>query len=290
MKIIRKPGVPMASVNILLALFIWSSYGVVVKLSGIPVHLLIFYSCLTALFVQGTVLSAGNFGKELRSGRPLKYPLIIGVTLLVNTFSYFYAFQHTTVANAVLTHYTAPVIVAFLASLFLKEKITPLIVVAIALASLGLWIMMEGFSIEGDHMTGIVSGLISGFAYALLIIFARAFVRNFHPLVLSFFTNGVIVVLLLPFVGEIPVHSFWIFLLLGTLHSTAAPVLYYRGLRHMNANKAAILGYLEPVCAILFGMVLLNEIPREASIIGGVLIIFSGYLTLKEIDIKRAEA
>jgi drug/metabolite transporter (DMT)-like permease len=278
----------MASLNILLALFIWSSYGVVVKLSGIPVHLLIFYSCLTALFVQGAILFAGNYGKELRSGRPFRYPLIIGVVLLINTFSYFYAFQHTTVANAVLTHYTAPVIVAFLASLFLKERITPLSAVAIALASLGLWIMMDGFSIGGDHMTGIISGLISGFAYALLIIFARVFVRNFHPLVLSFFTNGVVVALLLPFVREIPVHSFWIFALLGTAHSTAAPVLYYRGLRYIGANEAAILGYLEPVCAILFGMVVLKEIPGETSIIGGLLIIFSGYLTLRGKDFRRA--
>ena len=37
---------------------------------------------------------------------------------MLNNLSFFYAFQNTTIANAVLTHYTAPIIVAFLAQSF----------------------------------------------------------------------------------------------------------------------------------------------------------------------------
>ncbi len=68
---------------------------------------------------------------------------------------------------------------------------------------------------------------------------------------------------------------------MGIIHSTIAPILYFRGLQEVTANRAAVLGYLEPVCAIIISMIFLNEMPGINAIIGGMLIIFSGYLTLK---------
>ena len=68
---------------------------------------------------------------------------------------------------------------------------------------------------------------------------------------------------------------------MGIVHSTIAPILYFKGLQLVTANKAAVLGYLEPVCAIIFSIFLLNELPGLNSIIGGALIVFSGYLTLR---------
>jgi drug/metabolite transporter (DMT)-like permease len=270
-----------ASLNIALAIFLWSSLGVIVRLSGVPVHLLIFYSCAVAVAVQGAALRLTGRRKELPRATLWKYPVILGGMGLLNTFSYYYAFQHTTIANAVLTHYTAPVIVAFAAPVFLKEKTTKVAVVALAVASGGLWIMLRGVSLADGHAAGLVGGLISGFAYAAIIISARIFTQGLTPLALTFYSNVVIAVMLLPFVKEFPVGALWIFVIMGVVHSTVAPILYYRGLRYVTANRAAILGYLEPVSAILFSMVFLNEVPGPASIAGGILILLSGYLALR---------
>jgi drug/metabolite transporter (DMT)-like permease len=272
----------MASIYILLAMFLWSSLGVVVRLSGVEIHTLIFYSVVVALIVQGIILSLKNYRKEIPEIKKLKYPMILGLFSLLNTLTYFYAFKHTTIANAVLTHYTAPVIVAFLAPLFLREIITRRIIFVIVIASIGLWIMLEGFSFKEGQMAGIMAGLASGLTYAIIIIFARIQARNFNPLVLTFFSNAVIAVLLAPFIREVPLNALWSFLVMGIIHSTIAPILYYKGLQYVTANRAAVLGYLEPVSAIIFSMLFLNELPGENSIIGGILIIISGYLTLKK--------
>jgi drug/metabolite transporter (DMT)-like permease len=172
------------------------------------------------------------------------------------------------------------VIVAFLAPFFLMEKITTKIAAVIVIASIGLWIMLDGFSLQTGHTAGILSGIISGFAYAAILILVRKYAKDFHPLVLAFLINIVIAALLVPFVREIPLHAWRSYLFMGIVHSTIAPMLYYKGLQSVTANKAAVLGYLEPVCAILFSMIFLNEIPGFNSLIGGALIIFSGYLTL----------
>jgi drug/metabolite transporter (DMT)-like permease len=68
---------------------------------------------------------------------------------------------------------------------------------------------------------------------------------------------------------------------MGIVHSTIAPILYFKGLQHVTANKAAVLGYIEPVGAIIIGIIFLSEHPPSISLIGGALIIFSGYLTLR---------
>jgi drug/metabolite transporter (DMT)-like permease len=272
----------MASFYILLAIFLWSSLGVIVRLSGIAIHVLIFYSIIISIFVQGIILSRKKYRKRIPGLKELKYPLILGVFSLANTFTYFYAFQHTTIANAVLTHYTAPVIVAFLALFFLKEKITKKIIVVIIIASVGLWIMIGGLSLKESQISGIIAGLISGFTYAIIVIFLRIHSRNFNPLLLCFFTNITIAILLLPFIREFPLHALWSYLFMGIVHSTIAPILYFKGLQFVSANRAAVLGYLEPVCAILLSMMFLHERTAFHSVIGGILIIFSGYLTLKD--------
>lgn len=269
------------SLYILLAIFLWSSLGVVVRLSGVDVHILIFYSVIVSLIVQGIILSGKNYRKEFPGLKLLRYPLILGAASLMNTFSYFLAFKHTTIANAVLTHYTAPVIVAFLAPLFLRERVTRPIIISIIIASAGLWIMLNGFSFNEGDAIGITAGLVSGFAYAAVVILIRIYTQSFNPVVLAFFSNAVIAILLAPFVREFPVNALWSFIFMGIVHSTIAPILYFKGLRYVSAGRTAVLGYLEPVIAIIFGIIFLSELPGKGSIVGGLLIIFSGYLTLR---------
>jgi RarD protein len=271
----------MASLLILIAIFLWSSLGVVVRLSGVPVQELIFYSMIVSVCIQSLIVSQKKYRNEVPSFRKLIYPAIAGLILLSNTFTFFYAYQNTTIANAVLTHYIAPILVALVSPILLKERIMKKALIAIVLASAGLWIMLEGFSFDSSHTNGIIAGLLSGCAYATLILYVRFHAQRFHPLVFALFTNASVICLLAPFIRSFPHKAIWSFLVMGIVHSTIAPLLYYKGLQKVPANKAAILGYLEPVCAILFGIILLNEILSMNTILGGILILFAGYLSLK---------
>jgi len=265
---------------ILLAIFLWSSQGVVVRLSGVEGHVLIFYSLLVSLILQGTIVLQKKYRSEITGLSKLFFPFVLGIFLMLNNLSFFYAFRNTTIANAVLTHYTAPIIVAFLASVFLGERVTWRLVTAIAVASAGLWILLNGFNVGEAHSYGIAAGLASGVSYAIIIIMSRSFSRHFSPVVLSFWANAFIVLMLLPFVRVFPTQAWGSFLIVGTVHSTVAPILYFKGLQTVTANRAAVLGYFEPVSAILFSMLFLNEKPGIYSVFGGVLILFSGYLTV----------
>jgi drug/metabolite transporter (DMT)-like permease len=274
---------------ILAAIFLWSSLGIVIKLSDMPVHLLMFFSCIISISLIGLILTKKEFRQYMPDRKGALHLFALGLISLLNTFSFFYAYKNTSVANAVLTHYTAPVIVAFLAPIFLRERLTIKVLIAIALSTTGLCIMLgisvsQFFSlvVAGDKNTGgILAGLFSGFTYAVVIIIIRILAQNFNPLIMTFFQNLFIAAMLLPFVSPAQALNWWAFGVMGVIHSTIAPILYFRGMRDVTANKTAILGYLEPVCAIILGMVFLGEAVNYKTIIGGSMILFSGYLTIK---------
>jgi hypothetical protein len=76
----------MASLYILLAIFLWSSLGIVVRPSGVEIHVLIFYSLIVSLIVQGLILLQKRYRKEIPKFKQIKYPLILGIFSLLNTF------------------------------------------------------------------------------------------------------------------------------------------------------------------------------------------------------------
>jgi len=280
----------MGSLYIVSAILLWSSLGVIVRLSGVAVHILIFYASTVSVLVMGAMLLRKDYRAMVPSGKRLLYLLPLGPLSLLNTFTFFYAFKNTTISNAILTHYIAPVVVAFLAPVFLKEPLTKRVLFSVFTASVGLWVLLgispEAVSTAWEAPTketlGIMSGIISGFAYASIIMAARVYAQEFNPLVMAFVTNLTISLMLLPFVREFPSGALWSFLLMGVAHSTVAPILYYKGLAEVRASRAAIIGYIEPVGAIIFGMIFLGEYPALIALLGGALILFSGYLSITE--------
>ncbi len=278
-------------IYIVISIILWSSLGIVIKLSGMPVHILVFFSCLVSSSIISTILIKQEYRKKIPRDKTIIYLLLLALVSLTNTFTFFYSYKTTTIANAVLTHYIAPIIVAFISPIFLKERLTIKILIAVIIATAGLWIMLDvsilqfiNLAIAGDQNTiGILSGLFSGFAYAIVIIVIRFLAQNVNPVIMLFFQNFTISLLLLPFI-EIPekiVTSLWAIGIMGIIHSTVAPLLYFRGMREVTANKTAIIGYLEPVCAIILSIIFLNETVNYQTVIGGAMIIFSGYITIK---------
>lgn len=279
-------------IYILAAIALWSSLGLIIRLSGMPIHVLIFFSCAISVVLIFFTFLKKEYRKELPKGKGLFLLLVLGPLSLINTFAFFYAYRNTSISNAVLTHYTAPVLVAFLAPIFLKEKLTWKILLAVALATAGLWFMLDVSPAQfinmisaGDRNTGgILAGLFSGFTYAVIVILFRIFAQSFSPLVMTFSQNVIIALILAPFIEISPAlfSGLWAFAVMGVLHSTIAPVLYFRGMKEVTANRAAILGYIEPVGAIILGIAFLGETINYRIIIGGAMILFSGYLTLRE--------
>lgn len=158
--------------------------------------------------------------------------------------------------------------------------------ITIPIASLGLFFIFfkSGLTFINNPSSGLVAGTASGLAYAFIIIIARKAAQSFSPYVISIFSNLLIVILLLPFAllehYTVTMASFSLFLVMGLVHSTLAYIIYLHGIRGVKAQEAAVLGYFEPVGAVILAFLILKEVPSVMAVIGGILILLAGYLTV----------
>jgi drug/metabolite transporter (DMT)-like permease len=268
----------------------WSTWGIVIKIMVMPPWQVIFFSSLFSLPVLFLVArfypsAAQHLMPDLREN--FWQILLLAICLLLNLYFYFLALRHTSIPNAVFSHYTAPIFVALLAPLILHEKFDRWTGIALSVSLVGLFLMLSPhlqLSLNKQATGGIVFGVISGLAYAVTLIIAKGLTRELTPISIAFWQGTFIVVILAPIVVVQPLSAppldWMILVLLGFIHCSLAPLMYVSGLTTVMAQHVAIIGYLEPVSTVIMGMMFLRDIPSLTTAFGGVLIFAAGFLII----------
>lgn len=273
--------------KIIAAMLIWSTWGLIIRRLDLPAVVVLFYSSLIASFIVPAILHLRG-ELDLSGVRGVWWLFaFLGVSSITNNVTYFYALAHTSVSNAVFTHYTAPLFVAVLAPFLIAERLQKITLVSLPIAAVGMVLIVlsnGGIRMDSTDSAGILAGSVSGVAYAFIIIFSRKLSRmllNHQAVVVLLWATTIVTApwaLLMPYHIDYPAAG--LLLVTGAMHSTLAPLLYYSALRNVIAQHAAILGYMEPLAAIPLAYLFLSETPSFLALFGGVLILFSGYLVI----------
>jgi len=274
--------------KIIAAMLIWSTWGPMVRWLDLPPLIIIFAtSLISSITVPLFMRHRGEMNLAGVKAAWLLFGLLTAASLLNNVF-YFYALAHTTVSNAVFTHYTAPLFVAVLAPFMLAERLRTMTLISLAVSIAGMILIVSasgGLRFNSGHAAGMISGTASGLAYAFIIIYSRKLSTRLlhHKAVVVVAWATAIVTLPAVFLLDyhITPQKAGLLLLVGIFHSTLAPLLYYNAMKTVIAQHAAILGYMEPLAAIPMAFLLLAETPSLLAIAGGALILVSGYLVIR---------
>jgi drug/metabolite transporter (DMT)-like permease len=273
--------------KIVAAMLIWSTWGIMIRWLSLPPVVVLFYTALIASVAVPLVLRAR--GEFALGGVSTVWPLFTALALssIINNLAYFYALAHTTVSNAVFTHYTAPVFVAVLAPFLITERLQKATLISLPLAVVGMLLIVlagDGLQLGEEHMRGIIAGTASGVAYAFLIIVSRRLSQMMmhHKAVVVLLWITAVVTAPAAFLMDHHLTTRTVLLLVtgGLVHSTIAPLLYFSAMRQVMAQNAAILGYIEPLAAVPLAFLFLSELPSVTAICGGILILFSGYFVV----------
>lgn len=218
--------------------------------------------------------------------RDLALMVLIGAMTAFSQVCYFASIGYIGVAAATLIAIcTAPVWVALLASLLLNERLTPLILLAGALAIAGtaLLVNIQPGQITGrsQALIGVFLALSSALGYASLTLCSRFLARQYHPLqslTVGFLAGALLLLPITLITGLAIQYPFisWAYLLyLGIVTTACAYLLYFSGMRHTPAIIASIAMLLEPLTSTVLGWWLLNEQLGPSGIMGGVLLLSS---------------
>lgn len=269
---------------IALAAISWGTVGVVVKslyastiLSPIEVG---FYRL--ALSVPVLLIALLGLGEKAFQIKAKDIPVIIlmGAMLAAYQLCYFLAIPRVGVAVATLiTLCTAPVIVALLSVLFLKERLETNTITALVIAIIGTFLLVGFQDASGERVfSGVLLALGSAIGYALVALTSRR-LSNYHPLQPVAFGVTVGAIVLLPFVLSngltTNLHSSsWLRLLyLGLIPTALGYVVFTLGMRTTKATVATIVTLLEPLTAVILAFVLFREQLSATAILGGILLI-----------------
>lgn len=208
------------------------------------------------------------------------------ISIVLFNVLYFYTIENTTLSIAAILLYTSPFFVMILAFFFFKEKITKKMTLALIIAIVGCFlttgIIGSSISLNPEF---IFTGILSGFFYSLYSIFSTVILKKYSPFTLIFYTFlfaslGLAPLANLPvYISNINLISSVFIFLIGTITTMIPFFLYTLGLKYMEAGKASILSFIEPLTATVLGIAIFHE-QLTIQNITGIILIFIAMIIL----------
>jgi drug/metabolite transporter (DMT)-like permease len=261
---------------VLISAFVFSSAGIFTKGVDTDAWGVIFWRGLSAaLLTVIYCMIRGTFKKELsKFGIPAFFAALF---MAAGTSAFIPAFKLTSIANVALIWAAAPLIAALMAWLALREKPKSRIIIASALAMIGVGILVNGSignaeSIKGDMLALIMTVLMS----AAMVVYRK------YPQTPAALPAALASLMLLPFalystdVMNIPTGELPVLIGFGLVFAIASVTLN-EGVRRIPVSEAALLGSLETPLAPIWAFLILSEIPTFPTFAGGA-VIFSAII------------
>jgi RarD protein len=289
----NKEGKMKGKLKILTAMLIFGSIGPFVKkinLSSSEIALL--RGVIGSIFL----VCASFFVKQKLSYKSIKEnaALLIfsGAAIGFNWILLFQSYKYTTISNATLSYYFAPIFVMILAPFVLKEKLTAVKAGCIIAAMIGLFLVVNiGGSISNiggtyNHPVGIIYGLSAAVLYASVILMNK-FIKNLSGFETTLVQLIVAALILLPYVlvneqmnfSDVNTRSVVFILILGIVHTGIAYFLYFTSIKELKAQTIAVLSYIDPISAVIIAAIFIGESMNFIQIIGGILILGSTFFS-----------
>lgn len=216
---------------------------------------------------------------------------IIGLAVLnlVSAITLFYGYYHLSSGAATTIQFSYPVFTCLIMVIFYGEKISWKTILAIVLAVGGV-ALLAGVDTGEVSVLGVTLELVSGFTYALYIVAVdKLGLNDMEPYKLTFYVFLLSALLMIPFTAlttgiEVITSPLIIgsILMLGIIPTAVSNFTLLIGVRYVGSTMTAILGALEPLTAIIIGIIIFSEPFTLINGLGAVAIIISVLLLIKK--------
>ena len=294
----RGPALLRGYVIVSISYLIMGAIGALVDYTTAPESALLVLRFVTAGLVLGVVFARRRpLSGVRRPGIPVRL-LIMGLVDSATLLLFFVALRDTSVSIGMFLEFMAPVWVAVAAPRSFKGRTEPIVYVALGLALVGLatilWPTISGQTVKVSAL-GLTAGTVSGVGYAAFMMIVKDLTNRgvgAVTIVISEMTINSVVLLPLALwqtVGagvHLTGRDLVVGIVLGVVCTALAYTLWTEGVSRIRVQHSSILGYLEPVSAPFYALLLLGERPGPWTLMGGALIIVAGVLvvTLGERD------
>ncbi len=248
---------------------------------------IVFFRSLLGMMIMAPFLAMRGW-TGLRTGAPWLHVQRSTINF-IGMVMWFYALGIMPLADATAIHFTMPLFIVLLATIFLGEKIGPRRLLAIVTGFLGVLVILRPGSVEfGLPAAGV---LASAALYGASVIYVKVITRTEPVSNITFYTHLIMLLLAL-----IPTVIYWqtpgwddvpaLALLAGC--GTIAPYCFSRALKAMDAGLVAPFDFLRLPFTALAGLLIFAETTSIWTWVGAAVIFGStSYITHREAMLER---
>lgn len=263
---------------VVLAGVLWSGMGLAIRQIDVAgTWAILFWRSLGMVPVLLCFIAWRSGGHPIARLRRSGVTGIVGGLGLVFAFAgAIFAIQATTVANAVFLFAASPFLTAILGWVLLNERVRGSTWVAIAVAGVGMLIMVrEGLAVGA--MAGNIAALLSAFGFAAFTITLRwGRLEDMLPaVVLGGLFSLIVAAVVLALRAEplmVPLHDIAVSMAMGACLLASGMVLYTMGSKVISAAELALLSMVEVLLAPIWVWLVLNETASAGTFVGGAIL------------------
>jgi drug/metabolite transporter (DMT)-like permease len=258
-----------------LAAVAWSTAGVLQRQLSVGTATQLAGRALFASIALAGFVAISNRRRALVAFRSMGTAgFAVAACLAIASGSFIVALNHATVANVLFLQAVAPVAAALLAWIALGEPITGRALVAMAVALLGVALMVGGPGSGG--LLGVAASLVMTLAFAVSIVITRHR-REVSMAPAVCLSQLLLLVAIVPLAhpSTVTTRDLEFLVLLGVGQVGLGLALLTVGARLIPAGEVALITLLEVVLGPLWVWIALAERPALIAIVGGAVVIFA---------------
>ncbi len=251
---------------LILAALLWSTAGVFVKaLDWQPLSLLagrgIFTSILFLLYMRRL------------PQKVTRWTLLAAGGSIATQFLFVTSTKLTTAANSIFLQYTAPIYVVLLAYWLLREKPSRSDWIAMGIILLGLFLFF-GDQLSPNGLYGNILAVLSGVTSAVMMVSFRA-QKDATPEDSILIASLAIAIFGFPsLLKETQTITSWLSIgYLGIFQIGLAFIFFTKGIKHIPALEANLIGTLEPILNPVWVFLFLGERMGKSALLGGLVVL-----------------
>lgn len=262
----RRPTAPLGASLVVLSSLFYASYGIWTTLMGDffgGYTASALRSILVLLILIPIAIAYHQLGPvKWRQNWPYVVGLVLTATLIWGPF--YYAILHAGVGISLAINYASIVIgMFFFGWLFAGERLSKEKWVSAFLGLVGLWLIFSP-SVSSLGWLALGAAAVSGLGGAAHYVIAKKVPYNATQTTVVMWVASVVANIPVAFlIGEsqptIGWHVEWLYLALFAVASVASSWFFIKGVKLIDAGAAGILGLLEIVFGVLFGVILFGE-------------------------------
>ena len=248
--------------------------------AGMSVDTVLFYRYSLAVIVLGIMMKFQKQSFAIKRVDVL--PLcIMGLLFAFSSLFLFMSYNYMDAGIASTILFVYPVLVAILMAVVFKEKVSPITMFSIALAFVGISMLCKSPGGQTLSLVGITFVFLSSLSYAIYIVGVnRSSLKDMPIAKLTFYVllfGLSVYVVRLQFCTElqvIPTPMLWINAVsLAVFPTVISLVTMTKAIHYIGSTPTAILGALEPVTALFFGVLVFGEQLTPRIILGILMVI-----------------